>query len=118
MPGRELLFRVRESDIQQLLFADNSDDDDENLLLDDEDESFLLQEVDDVAKEVIIEHPGLSCETSTTTNPVSETEAVRPVTFYSKSKRRCTTKIPGLLSGTKQLVQPESTQSSSKVSRK
>jgi len=42
MPGRERLFGIREADIQQLLFADNSDDDDENLLLDIEDGNFLL----------------------------------------------------------------------------
>ena len=82
MPGRERLFRIREADIQQLLFADNSDDDDENLLLDVEDENFLLQDVDDITKEVIIEHPDPSCGTSTSINQDCGAEAVAPVTFY------------------------------------
>jgi len=43
MPRHERLFAIREADIQQLLFADNSDDDEDDLLLDEEDQSFLFE---------------------------------------------------------------------------
>lgn len=82
MPGRERLFRIREADIQQLLFADNSDDDESDLFLDDEDQNFLLEDVDNVT-EVIIEHPDPLSTTETSTYQVG----VKPVRFYSKSTR-------------------------------
>jgi hypothetical protein len=90
MPGHERLFRIREADIQPLLFADNNDDDESDLLLDDEDQNFLLEDVDNVTEEVIIEHPDPSSttETSTSTHQVDEmVAAVKSVKFYSQSTR-------------------------------
>ena len=56
MPSRDRLFKIHEEDVEQILLADNSDDED-NLPLDEEDVSFLVEDVDNVGEEVIIERP-------------------------------------------------------------
>ena len=52
----ERLFIINEQNIEQILLADNSDDEN-NLLLDDEDVNFLEEDVDKTGEEVIIELP-------------------------------------------------------------
>ena len=52
----ERLFIINEKNIEQMLLADNSDDEN-NLLLDDEDVNFLEEDVDKTGEEVIIERP-------------------------------------------------------------
>ena len=122
MPGRERLFRIREADIQQILFADNSDDDDDDLLLDDEDQNFLVEDVDNVAQEVIIEHPdpALTNEPSTSTHAVC-TAVVEPAAFYGRPRRQCkpTIQTPAIDSGERQQqMQSQPTISNSATSRK
>lgn len=89
MARRERLFTIPEEDIQRLLFADHSDE--ENLTLDEEDQSFLLEAVDNVTQEVIIEHPdpSSSTEPSSNTNLACTTLPVKPL-FYGLPKHKCT----------------------------
>jgi hypothetical protein len=56
MPLAERLFAVTDDAIEQILLADNSDDEDD-LPLDEEDAGFLGEDVDNVGEEIIIERP-------------------------------------------------------------
>jgi len=115
MPRRERLFAIREADIQQLLFADNSDDDEDDLLLDEEDQNFLFEDIDNVSQEVIIEHPD-SCSTAESdTGTAVVCAPVKPQSFYSKPKRTCNTGTPAVVPGEQeQSMEVQPTTSSSK----
>lgn len=52
----ERFFKITDSEIEGILLADNSDDD-EDLQLDDEDVGFLENDVDLIDEEVVIEAP-------------------------------------------------------------
>nr|XP_033799977.1 piggyBac transposable element-derived protein 4-like [Geotrypetes seraphini] len=56
MPLAERFFEITEDAIEQILLADNSDDED-NLPLDEEDRGFLDEDVEKVGKEIVIERP-------------------------------------------------------------
>jgi hypothetical protein len=93
MATRERLFNINEDNVMEILFADNSDDED-NLAIDDEDRGFLLEDVDHVSQEVVIERPASAVQlmqshipsSSSTNNPT--TSSLAAASFYGARKRR------------------------------